>query len=79
MRVRAMTADDWPAVEAIFAQGIADGEATFEVAPPSWEAFDAGKIDGSLAGPRVGQWRDTILIERRSTRNGLRARRVDRL
>ena len=39
MRVRAMTADDRPAVEAIFAQGIA------EVAPPSWEAFDAGKID----------------------------------
>jgi phosphinothricin acetyltransferase len=42
--VQEMTAADWPAVEAIYAQGIQDGEATFEVATPSWEAFDAGKL-----------------------------------
>ena len=41
IRLREMTADDWPAVERIYAQGIEDGEATFEVATPSWEAFDA--------------------------------------
>ncbi|MDY0910706.1 N-acetyltransferase family protein [Microbacterium sp. CFBP9034] len=39
-----MTAGDWPAVQKIYAQGIEDGEATFEVATPSWEAFDAGKL-----------------------------------
>ncbi|WP_179488796.1 GNAT family N-acetyltransferase [Microbacterium immunditiarum] len=39
-----MTAADWPAVERIYAQGIEDGEATFEVATPSWTAFDAGKL-----------------------------------
>ncbi|WP_205791754.1 GNAT family N-acetyltransferase [Microbacterium sulfonylureivorans] len=39
-----MTPADWPAVEKIYAQGISDGEATFEVATPSWEAFDAGKL-----------------------------------
>lgn len=38
-----MEAADWPAVERIYAQGIADGEATFEVATPSWEAFDASR------------------------------------
>lgn len=42
--VREMTADDWPAVERIYAQGIDDGEATFEVATPTWEAFDAGRL-----------------------------------
>lgn len=44
-----MTQADWPAVEAIYADGIVDGEATFEVATPTWDAFDAGKI----AQPRL--------------------------
>ncbi|MGU3645050.1 N-acetyltransferase family protein [Microbacterium sp. C23T] len=39
-----MTAADWPRVEAIFAAGIAGGEATFETTTPSWEQFDAGRI-----------------------------------
>ncbi|MFI8593564.1 GNAT family N-acetyltransferase [Microbacterium sp. NPDC078428] len=42
--VRAMAEADWPAVERIYAQGIEDGEATFEVTTPSWQAFDAGKL-----------------------------------
>lgn len=41
--VRDMTAADWPAVRAIYAAGIAAGDATFETEPPSWEGFDAGK------------------------------------
>jgi len=45
-RVREMTASDWAAVERIYAQGIEDGQATFEVATPSWEAFDAVKLPG---------------------------------
>lgn len=39
-----MTAEDWPDVEAIFAAGIAGGEATFEKETPSWAQFDAGRI-----------------------------------
>ena len=46
IRLRAMTPEDWPSVERIYAQGIEDGEATFEVATPSWEAFDAGRLPG---------------------------------
>ena len=46
IRLREMTADDWPSVERIYAQGIEDGEATFEVATPSWATFDAGKLPG---------------------------------
>lgn len=42
--VRPLTAADWPAVEAIYREGIATGNATFEAEPPTWEAFDAGKL-----------------------------------
>ena len=44
MTIVPMTAEHWPAVERIYAAGIATGHATFESAPPSWEAFDAGKL-----------------------------------
>ena len=44
MQIRPLTADDWPQVHAIFAEGIATGHATFEPAPPSWSEFDAGKV-----------------------------------
>jgi phosphinothricin acetyltransferase len=40
--VRAMTAADWPAVERIYAEGIATRNATFAAAPPTWAEFDAG-------------------------------------
>lgn len=53
--VRPLRADDWPAVESVFREGIDTGHATFEANPPSWEAFDAGRhpdlrivaVDGS--------------------------------
>jgi len=46
VEIRAMAAADWPAVEAIFVEGIATGDATFETAPPSWDEFDAGRLPG---------------------------------
>lgn len=46
VQVRPLEARDWPAVEAVYRQGIAAGHATFEAAPPSWTEFDAGKIRG---------------------------------
>lgn len=47
--IRPMTADDWPAVERIYAEGIATGNATFEAEPPSWNDFDREKV----ASPRL--------------------------
>jgi phosphinothricin acetyltransferase len=44
MIIREMRPDDWPQVEQIYREGIAAGNATFESEPPSWEAFDAGKV-----------------------------------
>jgi phosphinothricin acetyltransferase len=46
VEIRAMAPADWPAVEAIFVEGIATGDATFETAPPSWDEFDAGRLPG---------------------------------
>jgi len=42
--VRAMTPDDWPAVERIYQEGIDTGNATFETHTPAWDAFNAGKL-----------------------------------
>jgi phosphinothricin acetyltransferase len=44
-----MRADDWPAVQAIYEQGIATRQATFETAAPPWETWDTGH----LAAPRL--------------------------
>lgn len=44
VRLAPMTADHWPQVRDIYAAGIATGNATFESEPPSWQAFDAGKL-----------------------------------
>lgn len=48
--VRDMRSDDWPAVRAIYEDGIHEGNATFEAAAPD----------------RDGVWRDACMLERRS-------------
>jgi L-amino acid N-acyltransferase YncA len=44
LRLAPLHVDHWPAVEAIYADGIATGHATFEATPPTWQAFDAAKL-----------------------------------
>ena len=39
-----MEPSDWPAVERIYAEGIATGDATFEATPPTWEEFDRTRL-----------------------------------
>jgi phosphinothricin acetyltransferase len=41
IEIRPMRAGDWPAVEAIFVEGIETRAATFETAPPTYDSFDA--------------------------------------
>jgi phosphinothricin acetyltransferase len=54
-----MTAADWPAVRAIYEDGIAAGNATFETAAPAWPEWDArhlphsrliARADGAVLG-----------------------------
>jgi L-amino acid N-acyltransferase YncA len=57
--IESMAAGDWPAVCAIYEQGIATRNATFETTAPAWEAWDAAhredcrlvaRIEGAVAG-----------------------------
>lgn len=41
VQVSLMTATDWPAVRAIYEEGIATGNSTFETTTPDWAAWDA--------------------------------------
>jgi L-amino acid N-acyltransferase YncA len=51
---------DWPAVRAIYEAGMATGDATFETAAPTWEAWDAAHLPGhrllARDGDRVLGW-----------------------
>jgi phosphinothricin acetyltransferase len=40
--IEGMTPADWEPVRAIYSEGIASGQATFEVEAPLWEDWDAG-------------------------------------
>jgi phosphinothricin acetyltransferase len=51
--VRELRLDDWPAVRAIFEEGIRSG-ATFETEPPSWEAWDAAHPELRLVAEDEG-------------------------
>jgi L-amino acid N-acyltransferase YncA len=42
--IRPLLSPDWPAVRAIYLEGIATGNATFETAAPEWERWDASHL-----------------------------------
>ena len=53
-----MRTEDWPAVKAIYEQGIATKNATFDTEAPAWEDWDAGH----LAEPRLVAERDGEVV-----------------
>ena len=55
MQIRALDEWDWPAVSAIYAEGIATGNATFEVVVPSWERWDAAHPSLRLVAESDGE------------------------
>jgi L-amino acid N-acyltransferase YncA len=42
--IRAMRSDDWPAIQNIYSEGIATGNATFETETPEWTKWDQGHL-----------------------------------
>ena len=56
--IAAMAAADWPAVHAIYLEGIATGNATFETEAPDWATFDARHV----AQPRLVARRDGQIL-----------------
>lgn len=58
LRVTPLGSQDWPRVAAIYAAGIAEGQATFETAVPTWPAWDAAH----LAAPRLAARSDDDVV-----------------
>ena len=54
MEIQPLRPADWPAVRAIYEAGIATGDATFETAAPTWEAWDAAHLPGQRLLARDG-------------------------
>jgi L-amino acid N-acyltransferase YncA len=52
--IRELRPDDWPAVRAIYEEGIHGGNATFETEPPTWESWDAAHPALRLVAERDG-------------------------
>lgn len=44
MKIRPLVPEDWIAVERIYLEGIATGNATFQTQAPEWEDWDAGHL-----------------------------------
>jgi L-amino acid N-acyltransferase YncA len=53
--IESMGADDWLAVRAVYLEGIATGDATFETEAPSWEAWNAGHLRFARLVARDGE------------------------
>lgn len=64
-----MTFNDWLAVSAIYAEGIATGHATFETTVPAWEVWDAGHLPNCrLVAEMNGQVVGWVALSRVSSR-----------
>jgi L-amino acid N-acyltransferase YncA len=57
MTITKLLAEHWPAVKAIYEEGIATGNATFQMEAPEWATWDAAHLPHSrlvaLSEPRV--------------------------
>jgi L-amino acid N-acyltransferase YncA len=73
--IRPLLPDDWPAVEAIWAEGIDTRNATFETETPSWASFDATRHREhrlvAVAGSEVVGWAALSPISRRECYAGV--------
>jgi phosphinothricin acetyltransferase len=54
VRIEPLRPVDWPAVAAIYGQGIASGNATFETEVPSWERWNASHLPDHRLVARAG-------------------------
>jgi phosphinothricin acetyltransferase len=60
LSVEQMLLEHWPEVRAVYAEGLATGDATFETEAPEWERWDAAHLRAcrlvALSGGRVAGW-----------------------
>jgi L-amino acid N-acyltransferase YncA len=73
--IEPMRDSDWPAVEAIYREGIESGQATFETTTPGWEDWNAahhafGRLVARSGGSVVG-WAALAPVSRRGCYQGV--------
>jgi L-amino acid N-acyltransferase YncA len=73
--IRAMRSHDWPAVQKIYSEGIATGNATFEAETPHWTKWDQGHLqDCRLVAEdnqRILGWAALSLVSGRRVYSGV--------
>src|SRR5262245_28769462 len=75
VEVDALAPEDWPAVKAIYEEGIATGDATFDSLAPTWEAWDGDHITSPRLVVRadgdVVAWAALMPVSRRPVYRGV--------
>jgi len=75
MNIEQMKADDWEQVRAIYLEGIAAGNSTFETGAPSWEKWDEGHLQNARLVMRDGEkivgWAALSPVSKRSAYRGV--------
>jgi phosphinothricin acetyltransferase len=73
--IAAMRGEDWPAVRAIYEEGIATGDATFETETPSWEDWDAAHLRAhrlvATRGDEIVGWAAVVPVSGRCVYAGV--------
>lgn len=74
-RVRPLVPEDWPAVQAIFEEGMATGHATLETEAPDWRTWDDAHHSAprlvAMCGGSVAGWAATSPVSRRPVYRGV--------
>jgi L-amino acid N-acyltransferase YncA len=75
MEIDAMKAADWPQVRAIYREGIATGNATFQKTAPEWDEWDAGHLAQcrlvAREGGQVAGWAAVSRVSARAVYAGV--------
>ena len=73
--VDSLTPQDWPAVKAIYEEGMATGDATFDTVAPTWEAWDGDHVTSprlvARADGEVVAWAALTPVSRRAVYRGV--------
>jgi L-amino acid N-acyltransferase YncA len=73
--IEPMSDEDWPAVRAIYGEGIATGDASFDIEPPAWPEWDAGHLKScrlvARQGGEVLGWAALSPVQRKSAYRGV--------
>jgi L-amino acid N-acyltransferase YncA len=70
-----MRTEDWPAVSAIYEQGIAGRQATFETEAPGWDAWNRSHLEAhrlvAVEGERIVGWAALAPVSQRACYRGV--------